>query len=46
VTGCAHNATVGQTGSVGAAPPGLVVVAGRSGNADAIFVQTYEIQTP
>lgn len=46
VTGCAHNATVGQPGSVGASPPGLVTVAGRSGSAAGVFVQTYEIGSP
>lgn len=46
VTGCAHNATIGQPGSVGASAPGLVTVAGRSGNAAGVFVQTYEIGSP
>jgi hypothetical protein len=46
VTGCAHNATIGQPGSVGASSPGVATVAGRSGNANAIFVKTYETQEP
>jgi hypothetical protein len=46
VTGCAHNATVGQPGSVGASSPGLATVVGRSGNANGVFVKTYETEEP
>jgi hypothetical protein len=41
VTGCSWQATVGQTGSVGATT-GWATVAGRSGNANAVFLTTFD----
>jgi hypothetical protein len=43
VSECAWQVTVGQTNSVGATT-GVGNVAGRSGNANALFITTYDVQ--
>ena len=40
VIGCGFVATIGQIGSTGAALPGAISVAGRSGNANGVFIET------
>lgn len=37
----AYTATIGLTGSAGASPPGEIAVVGRAGNANGVFVQTW-----
>jgi hypothetical protein len=41
VTRAAFLATIGLSGSIGAAPPGEITVVGRLGNAQAVFVTTH-----
>lgn len=41
VTNCTYVATLGTTGSLGSVPPGVATVAGRNGDADGVFVATY-----
>jgi hypothetical protein len=41
VTACAYVATIGQPGSKGSQPAGLITVVGRSGDPNGVFVQTY-----
>lgn len=45
VSGCSWQVTVGQTGSVGATS-GVANVAGRSGNANGLFVTTRDVPPP
>jgi hypothetical protein len=42
VSGCAFDATLGDTGTVTPAPVGFVSVSGDLGNADGVIVQTYD----
>jgi len=42
VVNCAYEATLGLSGSAGGQPPGMVGVAGRDGNADGVFIDTYD----
>ena len=41
VTACGYTASVGLPGSSGVSTPGTVTVVGRSGNADALYIQTF-----
>jgi hypothetical protein len=41
VTNCTYAATLGTTGSLGGVPPGVATVAGRTGEADGVYVATY-----
>jgi hypothetical protein len=41
VQSCAYNATIGSSGSDGTVPPGFAVVVGENGNADGVFVETF-----
>lgn len=41
ITGCAFLGTVGLTGSIGASAPGEITVVGRYGDANGVFVQTF-----
>jgi hypothetical protein len=42
VTTCAYVATQGLTGSTGVPDPGMIGVVGRGGNANGVFVKTYD----
>jgi hypothetical protein len=44
VTGCAYVATVGETGSSGGEPASFVIVAGRSGVPQGVYVETLSIK--
>ena len=44
VTACSWQVTVGQTGSVGTTT-GMANVAGRSGNANGLFITTSDVQS-
>lgn len=41
ITGCAYLGTIGLTGSLGASGPGTITVVGRAGDANGVFIQTY-----
>jgi hypothetical protein len=41
ITGCAYLGTIGLTGSLGASAPGEITVVGRAGDANGVFVQTF-----
>lgn len=42
VTQCAYVATIGLSGSVGSSAPGSVTVVGRNGDANALYIQTFD----
>jgi len=41
VTDCAYTATIGSAGSSGSVAPGFVAVVGEGGNADGVYVETF-----
>lgn len=43
VTACAYTATIGQPGRTGVTDPGFITVAGSNGNANSVYVSTYNL---